>query len=804
MDVLNNINNLLNYSSYNENKLDNTKQDYKNQFDLPCVPRQPLPHIGIGKTGCGIDNLTVLQHRKDNFSDRMNFLNGNDNFQHKTETRVNFNDIIRNSEKKSYVHQNDRMAVNMDRFERSHEKRSVIPFEQHRDTPGLNLKFSEQMPMGCDNNVRILPKTANELRVAHKPKMSYSQPMLMGKRTTHMPINPVVVKRRPYQFKITKPCDMVKNYSESKAPAIEGNQTKPNNTNRSQRTMVSHAYNNSKHRNTNQIHKTPSRNEVTNTYISNVTDQSKHNNIRQYHEAPSKSGVANTYISNVTDQIKHRNTNQIHKTPSRNGVANTYISNVTDQSKHNNIMQYHEAPSKSACDNIRADSINAGESKTMSYINTEQPRDYNYHSMQMHNNNITLNGQQHCMNKTQYQIPYNISDMSTINTNEHFINTVPTHMAYTETPPEYLIKNIHTNNTYIPVDINKSKQQIHPTHDINKIRMHQLTYDQQQHNIINPMRENTQIRSGYTIDNNIKSMHNINQNMHIIQPIMENTQIRSGYTIDNNIKSMHNINQNMHIIQPIMENTQIRNGYNIDNNIKSMCNISRNMHIIQPINSKRSDNNNVLINEPIHNQYVSNKTSSMPYGGNLTYIDDKEYNFGSLNIINDNNYILPIHGNSNHSINTDNITIANTHRQGYSINTHSQQIHTPNQRGGYESKNIQINTTKKDLASEGNHIYPANVGNGNTSRLDVTNICINPDKEMLAVSGRNPTKCNAEQIHTYGHTHNKLKEYNNSTRENMENLNQQCMGSRIIPSSTIIKNNDYANEKINEFVKIRN
>ncbi len=110
----------------------------------------------------------------------------------------------------------------VDRVFVSRFKTNEIPFTQIRQTPGLGLNYNENAQFGFHDPFRVLPKTVDDLRIATKPKVSLSIPVVSGVKRNSRGIIGIVPKNRPEKFWANKQKDMVRSLSYFKAPTISG------------------------------------------------------------------------------------------------------------------------------------------------------------------------------------------------------------------------------------------------------------------------------------------------------------------------------------------------------------------------------------------------------------------------------------------------------------------------------------------------------------------------------------------------------------------------------------------------------
>jgi hypothetical protein len=114
-----------------------------------------------------------------------------------------------------------------DRYIPGNEKRSEKPFQEKRITPGLNLGYNEENPMG--DYYRPAYKSIDELRTADKAQKSYTAPVVTsGLRGSRGPVIGVQKKYKPERTKEWGTERMVKNFGYVYAPSVYGEVNKKN------------------------------------------------------------------------------------------------------------------------------------------------------------------------------------------------------------------------------------------------------------------------------------------------------------------------------------------------------------------------------------------------------------------------------------------------------------------------------------------------------------------------------------------------------------------------------------------------
>ena len=114
-----------------------------------------------------------------------------------------------------------------DRYIPGYEKRGEKPFQEKRITPGLNLGYNEENPMG--DYYRPAYKSIDELRTADKAQKSYTAPVVTsGLRGTRGPVIGEQKKYRPERTKEWGTERMVKNFGYVYAPSVYGEVNKKN------------------------------------------------------------------------------------------------------------------------------------------------------------------------------------------------------------------------------------------------------------------------------------------------------------------------------------------------------------------------------------------------------------------------------------------------------------------------------------------------------------------------------------------------------------------------------------------------
>jgi hypothetical protein len=118
-------------------------------------------------------------------------------------------------------------GLTSDRYIPGYEKRNEKPFQEKRITPGLNLGYNEENPMG--DYYRPVYKSIDELRTADKRQISYTQPVVTsGIRGARGPVIGEQKKYRPERTKEWGNERMVKNFGYVQAPSVYGEVSKKN------------------------------------------------------------------------------------------------------------------------------------------------------------------------------------------------------------------------------------------------------------------------------------------------------------------------------------------------------------------------------------------------------------------------------------------------------------------------------------------------------------------------------------------------------------------------------------------------
>ncbi len=114
-----------------------------------------------------------------------------------------------------------------DRYIPGYEKRGEKPFQEKRITPGLNLGYNEENPMG--DYYRPVYRNIDELRTADKAQKSYTAPVVTsGLRGARGPVIGEQKKYRPERTKEWGTERMVKNFGYVYAPSVYGEVDKKN------------------------------------------------------------------------------------------------------------------------------------------------------------------------------------------------------------------------------------------------------------------------------------------------------------------------------------------------------------------------------------------------------------------------------------------------------------------------------------------------------------------------------------------------------------------------------------------------
>jgi hypothetical protein len=100
-------------------------------------------------------------------------------------------------QKDVYADNNINISNVADRFIAGKEKRNQLPFDQIKVTPGLNLGYDEDGKQGFHDTFKPKMKDINELRGNKNKQVTYTKPMIPGKKGIKAAIKPKIVKRRP-------------------------------------------------------------------------------------------------------------------------------------------------------------------------------------------------------------------------------------------------------------------------------------------------------------------------------------------------------------------------------------------------------------------------------------------------------------------------------------------------------------------------------------------------------------------------------------------------------------------------------
>jgi len=101
------------------------------------------------------------------------------------------------------------------------EKRKQKPFEPRKIGPGIGLSVDKDSLGGIHDTIRVLPQTVDELRRRDNPKLSYTPPVLPGKKGEGRSIVAAFEHRRPNKFR--KDVEQVKSGGQCKAPRTSDN-----------------------------------------------------------------------------------------------------------------------------------------------------------------------------------------------------------------------------------------------------------------------------------------------------------------------------------------------------------------------------------------------------------------------------------------------------------------------------------------------------------------------------------------------------------------------------------------------------
>ena len=192
--------------------------------------------------GRELKNVELSQRKLENFT-------GTDNitFKQKTEQKPLFDPIMNATNIYGTPLPTDYL---ISRYIPGREKRTEKPFQEKRVTPGLNLGYNEQNPIGSDYRPQY--RTIDDVRTASQQQISYTTPVVTsGIRTGggggRGPVIGEHKKNKPERTKEWGTDRMVKNYGYAIAPAIYGEFIKQDlaTTNRGliDRTLSGPAYN---------------------------------------------------------------------------------------------------------------------------------------------------------------------------------------------------------------------------------------------------------------------------------------------------------------------------------------------------------------------------------------------------------------------------------------------------------------------------------------------------------------------------------------------------------------------------------
>jgi len=87
------------------------------------------------------------------------------------------------------------------RFIPGREKRNQLPFEQQMIPPGLNLDYNDESQHGVHDPYRPLARTVDETRTSSNPKVTFTMPVIPGKKGDRRPVVGPVFKRRPETYR---------------------------------------------------------------------------------------------------------------------------------------------------------------------------------------------------------------------------------------------------------------------------------------------------------------------------------------------------------------------------------------------------------------------------------------------------------------------------------------------------------------------------------------------------------------------------------------------------------------------------
>ena len=190
------------------------------------VSKEQLTHNNMvpyfsGKGGYGRDSLS-REHRSNQHQRKMESFTGSLNdpsYRPKTERKPLFSPLVGMTN----IYGN---SVKTDDFEGryipSKERRGELPFQQVRETPGLNLGKNESAQFGLHDLHRVYGRTTDEIRGPRCPKVSYKGVIIPGMKGERGPIIGKQVQRKADTFKEWGTDRMVKGLGYIRAPVLHG------------------------------------------------------------------------------------------------------------------------------------------------------------------------------------------------------------------------------------------------------------------------------------------------------------------------------------------------------------------------------------------------------------------------------------------------------------------------------------------------------------------------------------------------------------------------------------------------------
>ena len=192
--------------------------DIRNKRTYGVIPENELTHNNMvpyfktkGNFGNSVDDE---KHMSDLFNRKLELFTGSANnldYKPKTERRPLFapvpglNNVYGAPVKTDFYE---------GRFIPGKERRNEKPFQEVRDTPGLNLGYNQVGIQGFHDPYRALPKTVNELRTLDNPKLTYNNPMGGIKKKNYKKKNIYSLQPLPYSKNNIEEFEEVNNNNE--------------------------------------------------------------------------------------------------------------------------------------------------------------------------------------------------------------------------------------------------------------------------------------------------------------------------------------------------------------------------------------------------------------------------------------------------------------------------------------------------------------------------------------------------------------------------------------------------------------